>query len=254
MQTTIPLTTEARDILGKLEELWNFANSATQGHTIQWQSDLRRVILMSMTGAFHRTIRAILSEIRGGSVDGLDSHVRSLVEGLINTKYIIEDNTQMRARAYIAHDHRDRIAELRRLIPLLERNAAPGMATATDAERYRNLLAQLEQELNQTEAQYGRDSIRWPSLEERARTSNTEELYATAFWLLSLDAHMTARGLDRFMREGENNNLIIELGQDLSRVYMHLRTAYISYLALLNESSNMLKVPSRQELDRFELS
>lgn len=253
MQTNIPFPSEAKVMLDKVESLWKYADTATQGHTIQWQGDLRRVILMQMTGAFHRTIRAILAEIRGGSVDGLDSHTRSIVEGLISTKYILEDDTQMRARAFIAHDHRDRISSLRRLIPLLDRNAAPGMATVTDAQRYRNLLAQLEQELIQTEAQYGKNNIRWPSLQERARLSNSEELYATAFWLLSLDAHMTSRGLDRFMREGVNNNLIVELGQDLSRSYMHLRTIYISYLALLNECNRLFGVPPRRELDQFEL-
>ena len=127
------------------------------------------------------------------------------------------------------------------------------MATVTDAQRYRNLLAQLEQELTQTETQYGRDTIRWPSLQERARLSNAEELYATAFWLLSLDAHMTSRGLDRFMRDGGNNNFVVELGQDLSRSYMHFRTAHICYLALLNESNRLFGVPPREELDRFEL-
>jgi len=55
MQTNIPFPSDVKEVLDKLESLWNYADTATQGHTIKWQGDLRRVVLMQMTGAFHRT-------------------------------------------------------------------------------------------------------------------------------------------------------------------------------------------------------
>lgn len=63
---------------------------------------------------------------------------------------------------------------------------------------------------------------------------------------------MTARGLDRYMSEKVNGGLRINLGQDLTRIYMILRTIYIEYMALLNECCNYFEIPNRKLLDKFD--
>lgn len=251
MQNAVPLNHESETLFKKLQELWEHIDSALSGRTLLSNNDLRLVILASVIGATHRIIRAIITQIKNGSVDGIDILVRSLVEGLINVKYIIEDETQMRARAYIVDDLRDRLSSIKRLIPMLEQGTARGMATVTDTDRYRQLQQQLQQERQDLINRYGQENLNWPALEQRARQSGSEELYATAIWLLSLDVHMTARGLDRFMSEN-NNSVVIELGQDLSRIYLHLRTIYIIYVALLNECNRHFGIPPREEFDKFD--
>jgi len=251
-RNSIPLPADSVSLLQNLEELVWLVDNALGKKTIQMKKDLRLLMLASNTAAMHRIARAVVVGIRGGSVDGIDILTRSIVEGLINTKYILEDETQMRTRAYITHDYKDRIEALGRLIPLLERGVTKGMAMVTDAERYKKLKYSLESELKQLEKKFGKENLIWPSLKQRAKLCKAEELYATAFWLLSLDAHMTARGLDRYMREKKDGGIVIELGQDLSRLYMHLRTIYISYLALLNENCNYFGLPTRDELKKYD--
>ena len=252
-QEPLRFPSDAEDIFRKLESLWNFVDSKISRQTIDHKNDLRLLILASVTAATHRLIRGVIAQINSGSVDGMDILTRSLIEGMINIKYIIEDNTQMRARAYIVADYSDRIKSLKRLIPLLEQEKAPGMATVTDDKHYKNLQSQLEKELLEFQEEYGKDNLIWPSLEQRAQISNSEELYATAIWLLSLDSHLTARGLDRFMKEKEDGGVIIDLGQDLSRVGMHLRTIYITYIALLNECCTYFNLPKREDLEPFDI-
>jgi len=250
-QKTVPLSTASERLLQQLENLWNFMDSALSSRQFPAQNDLRLFILASVTAATFRIIRAIIRQIRGGSVDGIEILIRSLVEGMVNVKYILEDTTQMRARAYIADDLRDRLANVRRLIPLLAKGTARGMATVTDADRYRKLERQLQQERQDLKDQYGEKNLRFPSLEQRAKLSGTEELYSTAFWLFSLDTHFTARGLDRFMNT-QNNNIVIELGQDLSRIYLSLRSTYIIFCALLNECSQYFNIPQREEFKKYD--
>ena len=252
MTKLLRFPTDAEKTFKRLEQLWDFVDSTISKQTISTNNDLRLLVLASITTATHRLIRGVIAQIKNLYIDGVDILTRSLAEGLINVKYIIEDETQMRARAYIVADHIDRINSLKRLISLLEQKKAPGMATVTDAERYKMLKSQLETELLGFKNQYGEDNLVWPNLEQRARMSNSEELYATVIWLLSLDSHLTARGLDRFMKEKEDGGVIIDLGQDLSRISLHLTTIYITYMALLNECSTRLDIPLKKDLEQFD--
>lgn len=247
----LQLHESTRPILKRLEELWKFSESSMRGKSFETQGDLRLVILLQITAATSRTIHSVITQVNGNSFYGLDFLSRPLVEGLINYKYIKEDDTQMRVRAFIADDLRTRLANIRRLIPLLERNEAPGMATVTDARRYRELEAQLIQEQTDLTNIYGRDNLRLPSIEERARLSGTSEIYTTAYWLLCQDTHLTARGLDRYMSEN-NGQLSVTWDQDLDRFNMSLRTFFIIFSAMLAECSEKFGIPDMSELNKFE--
>lgn len=236
----------------KLKKLWVAVNSDMGGSQIKHHGDLRLLVLISITAGIHRLVRGILAEIQGNSIDCLDLVTRSFVEALINVKYILEDDTEMRARAYIVQDNKDRITALKRLIPLLETQNAPAMAKVTDAEKCKKLQKEIEAELTELETQHGTKNLIWPDLKQRAKKSNNEELYATAIWLLSLDTHLTARGLDRFIKEKPDGGVIVDLGQDLSRASLILTTIYTTYMALLNECSQRLGCPQKTVIKPFD--
>lgn len=244
--------TQFGSLLQKLEALWNYADRTLGSQSFASKNDLRLVILSSVTAAIHRLTKSTMVQLKGGSTAGLDTILRSCGEGLINVKYILEDETQMRARAYIIDDHRDRITSIERLIPFFKEREELSLTTSADSERLKKLQDQLKQELSDFESKYGKDKLVWPRLDQRAQRSKTEGIYTTVIWLLSLDAHLTARGLDRFMKEKADGGLIIDLGQDLSRIDLYLKTAYIIYMALLNECSTYFNLPPRAGLDRFD--
>lgn len=248
MDEIVIFPADAKDVYLKLDKLWQTVNSQLINDHINLRDELRFLVLMSITGAIHRLVRGILTEIKGGSVDGLDLMSRSIIEGLITVKYVIEDDTQMRSNAYIAHDHTDRINALKRLIPISEKQK-----NSTDTKNYKQLLAQLEKELTDLKKLHGEKNLIWPTLELRAKASGNEELYATAVWLLSSYSHMTVRALDHYMKQKEDGGIVIELGQDLSRTYMNLASVYTTYLTLLNECSIRIGIPKKEILAQFDI-
>lgn len=250
-RTYLKLSDSSRPIINRLDELWNFSESEMRGKDFQINGDLRLIILSQITGVASRTVHAVLTQVKNNSFYGVDFLLRPLVEGLINYKYIKEDDTQMRARAFIADDLRSKLANVRRLIPLLENNQAPAMSTVTNAEKYRELELRLTQEQNELIELYGKENITFPSLEERARQSNTSEIYATSYWLLCQDSHLTPTGLDRYMRE-EDGQLKVIWDLNLERFNMSIRTFYIIFSALLSESNEKFGIPQKEGLDGFE--
>ena len=247
----LKLPEQSKPLVEQLDKLWQFSETGMRGKTFETGGDLRKIILLQITAAVSRTIHSALTQIKGESFYGLDFLLRPIVEGLINYKYIKEDETQMRARAFIMDDIRTRLADIRRLIPLLDRGQAPGMATVTDAGRYRQLETRLLQEQTDLNNQYGQENLVLPNIEERARQSGTSEIYATVYWLLCQDTHLTARGLDRYMRE-DNGQLSVVWDLSLDRFLITLRTFYIIYIALLNECSDNFGIPIKKDLAPFD--
>lgn len=241
----------ARQLYENLQALYNLAESSMRGHVYDTHDDLRNIILLQITSSTVRITGSVIKQISNNGFYGIDFMLRPLVEGLINYSYIKADDTQMRARAFIADDLRSRLTAVRRIIRLLEQNQAPGMARVTSVERYHQLETQLVQERTQLEALYGETELRWPNLEVRARDGNTLELYATLYWLLCLDTHLTARGLDRFIRE-VNGQLTIVGDLEEGRFQSTLRTFYLILSALLADCSEKFGTPVMSELNRFE--
>lgn len=248
----LELPEESKPLVKKLEDLWQLSETTMRGQTFQTENDLRKIILLQITGAVSRTVHSALTQIRGNSFYGLDFLLRPIVEGLINYKYIKEDETQMRARAFIMDDIRTRLANIRRLIPILERNPVPGRDTVTEAEQYRQLESQLVQEQTELNNVYGQENLRLPNIEERARLSGTSEIYATVYWLLCQDTHLTARGLDRYMQEN-NGQLSVSWDQSLDRFNIALKTFYIIYIALLNDCCENFGIPNSDDLAPFDV-
>ncbi len=242
---------EAQGLVQRLEDLWNLGDEKMTGQHFQTNNDLRNVLLLQFSAAASRTTQAALTQIKNGTMHSLDFLLRPLIEGVITYKWILGDPTQMRARAYIVDDIRSRLANIRRLIPLLERNQAPGMATVTDATRYRELEAQLVTELRDFETRYGRDNLRLPNIEERARLGGSDEIYATAYWLLCQDTHLTVRGLDRYMTDN-NGQLGITWDVDFARFQIAVRSFYITLSAFFGECSNTFGTPAQSDLAPFK--
>ena len=246
----LELPEQSKPLVEKLRSLWMFSKQEMSSKTFITKEDIRLIILIQITNAASKIIHSVLAQIDNDSFYGLDYLSRPLIEALINYKYIKEDSTQMRARAFIVDDIRSRLKNIKRLIPLLENNLAPVMSTVTDANRYKELQEQLEKEQNELVSQYGKDNLNFLDLLERAKRSGTLEIYATAYWLLSEDAHLTARGLDRFMRE-EGGQLSVTGDMDLNRFEMNLKTFYIVFSALLNECSEQFGIPDKEGLNEF---
>jgi hypothetical protein len=244
----LPLTKSQRRLLRRLDELLTWGEIQLSGHPLP--DDLPLNVLAQLTGAMHRMSRGILAQVRGGSVDGLEGMVRSMIEALISIRYIFADQTEARALAFVVDDIRSRKRMARRVVGLMDKGKAPSMASISTIDGWRQAEAKLTRELAQMETRYGKDDLKWPSIERRAELGDSEELYATAFWLFSQDEHLSTRGLDRFMRQ-RGGSIYFDLGHDLERLDSFVGMACVYYLAFLGELSDRAGHPSRRELERF---
>jgi hypothetical protein len=170
-----------------------------------------------------------------------------MVEADININYILADETGNRARAFILDGTRSRLGALTRLLRLLEQKKAPAMEEVNTIEDYKKQNLSLEQELA------GKEHLKWPKLEDRAKAVNSEEMYAIVFWLFSEDTHMTAEGLNRYLKSIEGGIGML-VGLDLRELGRRVQTAYVSYIAFIHTCSQRFGFPTEEELRKFNSS
>jgi len=149
---------KGRSIAKQLEELWNFLDVRLRSYKLKTH-DLRLIVLLQMTVAMHRIIRGFIAQLKGGSNDNLQSNLRTLTEATININYILSDDTDNSAKAFILDSKRSRITALGRLIKLLEQDRAPSMARVNSIESYKELKLSLEQELSEQESRLGANNV-----------------------------------------------------------------------------------------------
>ncbi len=236
----------------QLEDLWNFLDARLDNYSLK-TNDLRLGLLLHMMVGVHRLIRGFLAQLKGGSNDFLESRLRTLVEATININYILADETGKRARAFILDATRSRLTAVKRILRLLEQKNAPSMAEVNTIESYRALKLSLEQELSERQRLLGREHATWPNLERRAQLGNSEEMYATVFWLFSQDTHMTAEGLNRYLSNIEGG-IAMTTELDLSMLDQEIQTAFVSYLGFIGTCSQRFGFPSEEELKEFNSS
>lgn len=240
------LTQQQERWIQELEDLWTFFHKRLEGYRLR-TNDLRFGLLLNMTVMVHRHVRGLLAQLKGGSNDFLESRLRAIIEASITITYILADETGDRARAFALDAKRSRFRMLTRLLRLLEQNKAPAMEAVNTIEKYKELKLSLEQDLAE------QDNIRWPTLEQRAKEVNAEELYATVIWSFSEETHMTAESLNRYLRSIEGGISML-VGLDLGELDRQIQTAYVSYLACLNTCSQYLGFPMQEDLQNFNSS
>src|SRR4051794_20295516 len=107
----------------QLEELWDFFDKRLRNCSLK-SDDLRFKLLLTTTIAVHRLIRGFLAQLRGGSNDNLQSKLRTLTEAFINVRYILSDDTDIRAKAFVLDSKKVCIKTLDKIIGLLEQERA----------------------------------------------------------------------------------------------------------------------------------
>ncbi len=245
-----PINEQVTSTFQFLKELHTFFSGVISNKKFH-AKDLRFLMLMSISIATHKLVYGVITLVEENSPDEADILLRTIVEGFINLKYIFEDESLMRVRAFVVNDHKDRIKTLNKLIRLLKDKKAPGMATVTNVDRYEQLKVQIEAELNEFETQFGKDSLLWPSLAERARLANCSEMYATTYWLLCLDAHMSSRSLDKYLSD-QSGQLTFKSKPDEVRVNLCLQSTAICYMALVNEFFERFAISENEEVKQFD--
>jgi len=246
------LTKKQHQWIKQLEDLWNFFDARLKNYGLK-TSDLRLQLLLTLTVATHRLIRGFLAQLKGGSNDNLQSKLRTLTEALINVNYILSDDKDFRAKAFVLDSKKIRIRTLDKLIRLMEQEKASSMEAINSIESYKELRESLKQEVSEEENRLGEENASWPSVEQRAKRAGLEEYYPTVFYLFSQDNHMSVDSLFRFLKE-VNGVTAFTTKLDLSDLDQEIQTAYAYYLQFANLCSEKLSFPTEEELKEFNSS
>ncbi len=252
LKTEMKLSEKQERWIKQLEKLWNFFDARLNSNSLK-SPELRLQILLTQSVAAHRLIIGFLAQLRGGSNDNFESKLRTLMEIVINTHYILGDDTEGRASSYVLNGATSRVNALKKIIELLEQDKANAWAAIHSTESYKELMKEKQQELFDLKACFGVENFSWPNIEQRAKAQGLEELYATIFWYFSEDTHMTSPGLDRFLSNVECG-IAFSTNLDLSGLDMEIQTAYSSYLEFINLCSDKLDFPPEEELKVFRNS
>lgn len=235
-----------KPLIVQLRSLWKFSEDEMRGKDYQTKNDLRLIVLLQVTGAASRIVSSVLGQIDAGAFYCLEILLRPLVEGIINYKYIKEDKTQMRARAFIVDDLGSRIKNVRKITT----STYVSSISSQDIEDYKRLMTQLEAEKQEMIQKYGADKLNFFSLQRRAELSGTFEMYVMLYWYLCHDTHMTSRGLDKYIKL-DNGQLSISWDMDLGLFTKHIQSFYILFLAMLGECTEEFGIPKKEELEKF---
>lgn len=212
--------------------------------------DLRWPLLLSNTIAVQQLARSAVVLAKDKEVLGIPSLLRSMAEGFINIKYVIADNSQMRARAHILDDHTSRIKLCNKV---LSSQSGRSDFLGKSLKEWKALRDQLVDEAEELRQQHGQNNLNWLNLWERARGAKEEATYLTVFWLFSQDVHLTSRGTSKFVEEDEHGNLTFihnpPLADDVAR---YLLTCYSLYLMFLKFCSDHFRIPTAPSLEPFE--
>jgi hypothetical protein len=245
------LTEKQQRWIKQLEELWNFFDTRLNNHSSNIR-DLRLKLLLALTVATHRLIRGFLAQLIGESNDNLQSKLRTLTEAFINVNYILSDENDFRARAFLLDSKILSRRTVDKIITLMEQDKASSMASVSSIESFREIRDSLRQEISEEQNRLGEYAI-WPSVEQRARMADLEEYYPTVFYLFSQDNHMSADGLFRFLEE-VNGSIALITELDLSDLDTEIQTAYAYYFQFINLCSVWLGLPTEEELTEFRNS
>jgi hypothetical protein len=224
------LSDRGSQYLGELESLLNWLRETIDGLKAPNQRD--NAILMLMLGAMYRRAHAVVCEIRGGSVEGLRSATRSLIETFINALYISKDPTLIKARtgACLADGVRARKKMAEAQLELGRKESA----ARTELDRSQKAVNDRERELKDLEKDYGgAKSLNWMNLKDRALKADALRLYAISYGHFSQDVHISLPYLERFV-DRSAGDLTLSLKPDEELVDSMLSKIYVDLVGMIN--------------------
>jgi hypothetical protein len=244
------VSNETENRLSWLEKLLAFGEAEVKKIDIpEADKDLRFPLLFSNTLAVQRLAHSVTALVKDGAVEGVPPILRSMVEAFINTKYLMDDVSQMRARAYILDDHTSRIKFINKVLES-QRDAKFLGKPLTE---WRALKNELTAEIREWKRRYGEGNLNWLNLWERARRIKEESMYLTVYWLFSQEVHVTSRGTSKFVKEDENGNIVFVHNPDVSDdVEKYLLTCFSLYLIFLKLCSQYFGIPIGESLEPFD--
>ena len=180
--------------------------------------------------------------------------LRTLLEGWIVARWVVEEDTDARAEIYIAKSLNETLKFFKRIQKLAQDNPndeqhilnSAGLSSLKECDRR---ISELSSNVTTVKQRYG--VKQFPSLAQCARDldAQVEWTYASLYgFLLSEQVHVGAGAAFRFFQE---------LGPDIetaraARIQRIIITAYFLLLDLLRITSATLGEPSLQSLARFE--
>ena len=212
-------------------------------------SDLSLRCLGGFVGFAHGQASAVLDLASARNEPAGNVVLRALIESWITCRYILNDDSEVRAAAYVLQPMRDSLKFLRRLRTISDSH--PENAPLVLKGAGVTSIEGLDAKISETEAALTKNEhVRaLPSLEQRAQAVEAEWMYASVYaFLFSDEVHAGARATLKFTVSHPS------LSDEARATHAEkmLVTTFTLFLDFLEQASEHLGQPTESELAPFQ--
>jgi len=249
-----------RASLDKLDKLIVFGRSNLDQININPDEELKLQVLYQMVGVAHNYTEAILFLAKEEKAEAGEVLIRSVLEGLITTMYVLEENTDIRAIEFILDDEIYRKKFATSWMKFIKKNPSyekeiPELSTLEECKEF---IQERQNNIQSVKKQYGKNLKQFPDLRCRAEKvdaavgkNDLECYYLTVYRYLSGLAHLSASGTKGFIKQ-EGNRYFIKSESNPLDIKRLSEVAYVFYLWFLGQLSLHFGTPTEKELKPFE--
>lgn len=209
--------------------------------------ELRNAILIANFFSSIGNTRSILALSEIGIDYGMRGILRTMLEELINAKFIIDDKSGIMAKAYYI-DGESRLAGI---IATMIAKGVPKYFTKPEKE-WQAKLNEIRGKIDEVIFSEPTVTIKWPVKKDRALSAGLIDAYFITEWLFSQDIHSTPYSLDRFLLDDSG---VIKLNADQITKTTHSKEVVSTAIGLLstfiNLCSDELGIPEKDSLQGF---
>lgn len=234
-------------LIEKLERTINLGYSQIRNiEVIKPEINLKKAVLLQLVGKAHNLTEGILAVAKKGLPEVGDILLRSLLDTVITTQYIIIGKGDTHTMEFLLRSERDVVDMISKTLKFYS-NHPEFQGTLGTKEELQNRKNDLENLIAKEEKKCGTSKM--PNLRDMAivadkeyKIADNEFAYITAYWYLSNQAHTNAKGLDVFMKtDGGDTFFQIDPHPDgLERLLKSTLQMYNAFIITLDQEINSI--------------
>ncbi len=259
----IEMNKENRELLNWLEELTKFADYKLSqiNNDIKNTDDIKLHTIFTLSFAMNYYVINIKDLLKTNLVLPANILLRSLMEGFINIEYIINEDSELRAAAYVFEDFESRKKNLNNYKNLIiedpdKSNLIPSLSTPEKCDEKMEELEKEEESLlsilkNKYKIEVEKKDLNFLNLFDRADKANLKNLYKLLYPYLSGWSHMSASGLKDFIKNGGDKYLfnVKDSEDDLKNI---IETTYRIYFVSIEDLSKQFNIYLEEEFKNLK--
>lgn len=235
-----------KELLNYLDSLIEYASGRLSqiNNKINGTNNIKLHTILQLGLAMNYYVKNIRISLESDNILAGNVLLRSLIEGFINIEYIMQDNTPLRAIAYLFQDFKTREKNVNTYKEIIEEdssksNIIPELSTPEKCDKYKLKLEDEKKNIinilkNDHNIEVKNEDLNFFTLSDRADRANLRGLYKILYPYLCGLSHMSMSGLKDLMTFESGKYLFKKKDNDIE-LNKILGTAFRIYLVSIED-------------------